>query len=1185
LAAACALAQDIRMSVGPAPGSPSTRNDSAERERPVTWSYGLQPPPAFTLRDFSVVEAPAPRHDVGTLGARRELPDDITSRGVWQLLPGGSRVWRLGLRSPGAWGIIARLNDFHVGEGRVWIYSPGAATGSQAFLGPFTGDGTLSHGVVSSPIVAGDSVVIEYAPPSSAADDALPFSGPWLYHLFSQRSPAAGQARLQPFLRPDLPGGRGTEPLASLTSPSSPFSLTPSASAANASCSYDATCQTDWAPEESGIVQLSFTDAGGAMICTGSLLTDAAYSGAAFMLTANHCISDQATADTLVIYFYYQTSTCNGTWPPSYSLSPNDEYMGGTLLTHGTFADGDFSFLQLTGAAPGATRLGWSTFKPAPGAYAVTLHHPGTGTSPASEPTRFSTGTVAAYQDIEAPDGSIEQAGESITLNFILGQGFPEKGSSGAPLFDPGSKGVIGLLSLVSDGQIAGAPCNTPNPFGTFPQFGAYFPSIGEWIGCSYAVTFASTQFPWAGGSLTVTVQPTWAYGNSINTQCPWKAFPNADWLTVDDNLKQGPGSVDVQLTPNPDPVLRQTTFNIAGKPVTVEQLPYSCKYTLSSPSDSVPYPAGSGSFVASATDLATGQPCPFEAQPADLFSQTWLTVTGIAKLGTSYQVTYSYSANGNGSRYDQIALVYGGKTQATFIVNQAGAPFATITVPATLPNATVGQPYSYQFTYVGGTPPYTWEYWTDAGPLPPGLTFAGSGLLSGTPTTPGTYIILIVLSPDSPNYTQIGNDYTINVVAANPVTLTLSPTTNGSIQVSPLPANGLYTPGTSVTLTAVPATGFTFSSWTGALAGATNPAVLVMDSNGTVGATFTSTQAVIAPRDFGGNSRSGDLLYDPAIGTAYTALSNGDGTFQYVYNLFQPAFDFLRTGDFNGDHKADLVVYNSKTSLAYIGFGKGDGTFNFQSLFWSPGYTSVEAGDLNGDGRTDFVLYNAATGTTYSGLSDGSGNFTYKYTLVSAGFTYLRLADFTGDGKADLFLYNSTNGAAYLGVGDGLGGFAFHALFMSSDYDYLDVGDLNGDGKADLIAYNSSNGNTASGLSDGAGGFSFKPLIFQPGFTSIRLGDVTGDGNADVVVYNRNNAIGYFGTSDGAGDFSFQSLFWSPGYDFVQLQDLNGDGKSDVVLYNSTTGTAYTGIGNGSGAGGFTYSYSLWGPGKTIAR
>lgn len=47
--------------------------------------------------------------------------------------------------------------------------------------------------------------------------------------------------------------------------------------------------------------------------------------------------------------------------------------------------------------------------------------------------------------------------------------------------------------------------------------------------------------------------------------------------------------------------------------------------------------------------------------------------------------------------------------------------------------------------------------------------------------------------------------------------------------------------------------------------------------------------------------------------------------------------------------------------------------------------------------------------------------------------------------------------------------------------------------------------------------------------------------------------------------------------------QDVNGDGKSDIILYNSTTGTEYTGISIGAGA--FTYTYSLWGFNRMLAR
>jgi hypothetical protein len=330
---------------------------------------------------------------------------------------------------------------------------------------------------------------------------------------------------------------------------------------------------------------------------------------------------------------------------------------------------------------------------------------------------------------------------------------------------------------------------------------------------------------------------------------------------------------------------------------------------------------------------------------------------------------------------------------------------------------------------------------------------------------------------------------------------------------------------------------------------------------------------------DFARNGRSGALLYDPTHGNSSTELSNGDGTYSDVPNLFTTGFDILITGDFNGDGKADLIVYNAQTSLAYIGSGKGDGTFNFQSLPWSPGYDTVATGDLNADGKTDVVLYNSTTGTMYTAISNGDATFTYKYTLLSKQFTFVRLADFTGDGKADLFLYKATDGSASLGVGDGTGGFAFNPLTISPGYNLADIGDLNGDGKADLILYNAANGNAATGISTGAGGFTLTPLLFNPGFTSVRLADYTGDGYADVTVYNQTSGAASFGTGTGTGTFNFQSLLWSPGFDWVVPEDVNGDGRADVILYNSATFTEYTGISSGNGT--FSYTPSIWFPGK----
>jgi uncharacterized repeat protein (TIGR02543 family) len=99
-------------------------------------------------------------------------------------------------------------------------------------------------------------------------------------------------------------------------------------------------------------------------------------------------------------------------------------------------------------------------------------------------------------------------------------------------------------------------------------------------------------------------------------------------------------------------------------------------------------------------------------------------------------------------------------------------------------------------------------------------------------------------------NYTQ--NHYTLTVKIVG---------CYGSVIKSPNQTSYHY--GDTVTLTAIPSTGWTFSAWSGGLTGSVNPATLTIQGNTTVTATFTQAQYKLTVTKTG--TGSGTVSSSPA--------------------------------------------------------------------------------------------------------------------------------------------------------------------------------------------------------------------------------------------------------------------------------------------------------------------------------
>ncbi|MGI4866854.1 MAG: putative Ig domain-containing protein [Janthinobacterium lividum] len=152
-----------------------------------------------------------------------------------------------------------------------------------------------------------------------------------------------------------------------------------------------------------------------------------------------------------------------------------------------------------------------------------------------------------------------------------------------------------------------------------------------------------------------------------------------------------------------------------------------------------------------------------------------------------------------------------------------------TITVaPATLPGGTVGAAYSQTLTASGGLAPYS--YAITAGALPAGLTLSSGGVLSGVPTTGGSFSFTITArdAAAAPGPYSGAQAYTLTIAAP---TVVVNPTT--------LPA-GTLASAYSQTLTASGGTApYSFAVTAGAL-----PTGLALALNGTLSGTPTAASS-----------------------------------------------------------------------------------------------------------------------------------------------------------------------------------------------------------------------------------------------------------------------------------------------------------------------------------------------------
>jgi len=138
------------------------------------------------------------------------------------------------------------------------------------------------------------------------------------------------------------------------------------------------------------------------------------------------------------------------------------------------------------------------------------------------------------------------------------------------------------------------------------------------------------------------------------------------------------------------------------------------------------------------------------------------------------------------------------------------------------LPSGTVGTAYSTQLTATGGVLPISWRLYE--GSLPSGLVLQNNGVISGTPTIPGTYtfqMYVIDSSPIQQNFTT--TNYTLTINPSGPLAIRTTGLMDGTVD-TPYQAQLVATGGTpplvwTITAGGLPA-GLILNPTTGAITG-----------------------------------------------------------------------------------------------------------------------------------------------------------------------------------------------------------------------------------------------------------------------------------------------------------------------------------------------------------------------------
>lgn len=263
------------------------------------------------------------------------------------------------------------------------------------------------------------------------------------------------------------PGDRAVNVGAVVHFTQSPFAKAAGSCTVSTSCSTNnATLDAAMAQAKKSVMKITFIEDGGSFLCSATLIqTERA--PAPYVLTANHCIDNPASATSIASFWFYETLACGAG-----GINPGWVQLGnGMQLVLGN-RNVDSTLLLMNSSPPaGAAYAPWTREHLASNTQIVSLSHPLGDTS------RFALGALSQeYRLVGRPQ---DVYGVKFTRGIIEG------GSSGSGLFvlSPGNTlQLAGILSGTTVRHSGGLSCSNLDEEALYSRFDIFEPQIDQYI-------------------------------------------------------------------------------------------------------------------------------------------------------------------------------------------------------------------------------------------------------------------------------------------------------------------------------------------------------------------------------------------------------------------------------------------------------------------------------------------------------------------------------------------------------------------------------------------------------------------------------------------------------------------------------------------------------------------------------